>query len=316
MVAPSAQAFAPDSERATQGFVANLSWLRQRPELLLIEVAWRWLFGAPALLLLWREGSRILAALPWQATGVQNISANELLTDPSGAALRIAAFFGLVQPSLLQVAAWLAPLLLLAWVLLCGIGRALLLRRMGAAKAARPATMIALQFARLLPLVALLMLWWLGVRWLAGTCITGPIAAGVEPAIMLYVGGAISLTLALFVLSAVSGWVFALAPILSATNDTGFLRSLRDAVRFGGLRSGLVEINMVLGVVKIALLVLAMVFSASPLPFQAVTTDGFLLGWNIAVGIGYCLASDFFHVARVSSYLRLWQAHKQERTTA
>ncbi len=307
MAVTSGQAIAPDPQRATQGFVANLSWLRQRPALLLIEVAWRWLFGIPALLLLCRGGSSILAAVPWRNTSVQDISANQLLTDPSAAALHIADFFALIKPGVLH-AAWLAPLLLVAWAVLSGMGRSFLLRRMDPATSFRPVTLILLQLSRVLPLVATLLLWWLGVQWLAGSTIAAPIAAGAEPSIMLYVGGTIALTLALFAISALTGWVFSLAPILSVRNNTGAAQSLRDAVRVGGLRSGLVEINLVLGVVKIALLVLAMVFSASPLPFQAVTTDRFLFWWNVAVAIWYCLASDFFHVARVSSYLRLWQA--------
>lgn len=301
----------PDPERATQGFVADLSWLRRRPALLLIEVAWRWLFGIPALLVLFREGSRILASVPWQATGVRDVSANQLLTDPTGAATRIAAFLAMLQPGVLQVGTWLVPVLLVGWALLSGLGRSWLLRRMDATTSFRPVTLIGLQLMRLLPLVVTLLLWWWGVQWLAGSTIGGPLAAGAEPSMMLYVGGVIALTLGLFALSALTGWVFSLAPILSARNNTGILRSLRDAVRVGGLRSGLVEINLVLGVVKIALLVLAMVFSACPLPFQSVMTDQFLLEWNIVVAIWYCIASDFFHVARISSYLRLWQARQQ-----
>lgn len=300
-----------DEQRATQGFVANLSWLRQRPALTLIEVAWRWLFGVPAILLLYREGSRALGAVPWQATGVQNVSANQLLTDPAAAATRIASFFALLLPAALHAATWLAPLLLVLWAVVSGLGRALLLRRMDPAMRFRPLSLVILQLLRLIPLVGALVVWWVGVQWLGTRTITGPIAAGGEPAIMLYVGGVIALTLLLFALSAAVGWMFSMAPILSTHNSTSVVRSLRDALRMGGLRSGLVEVNLVLGVVKIALLVLAMVFSASPLPFQAVASDSFLFWWNVAVAIWYCLASDFFHVARLSSYLRLWQARQQ-----
>lgn len=309
-MASTAQVAVPDPERATQGFVANLSWLRQRPMLLLIEVAWRWLFGVPAAWLTYREGSRILAAVPWQSTGIADVSANQLLTDPTAAAVRIGSFFAMVEPGVLHAALWLAPSLLAGWAVASGLGRSLLLRRMDSSTAARPVTLVVLQFLRVLPFAVLLSLWWLGLQWLAGTAIATPIAAGREPSMMLYVGGVIALTLALFSVSALTGWIVTLAPILSVRNNLGVGRSLREAVRVGGLRSGLVEINLVLGVVKIALLVLAMVFSACPLPFQSVMTDQFLLEWNIAVAIWYCLASDFFHVARVSSYLRLWKARQ------
>ena len=61
---------------------------------------------------------------------------------------------------------------------------------------------------------------------------------------------------------------------------------------------------------KIALLVLAMVFSATPLPFESVTTPGFLAWWSAGVAVLYLLASDFFHVARLLGYLELWRTYQ------
>lgn len=297
-----------EPQRATQGFVANLAFVRQRPLLTLMEVAWRWCFGIAALLLIWREGSRVFDATPWRGTGIQSLSVNQLLTDPLGASETIANFATLIAPGLYHAAVWLGPLLLIAWAVLSGLGRTAVLRRMDGTLRARPATLIVLQMVRLVPLVTAFALWWTGLQSLANRTILQPIAAGGEPQMMLYVGGAIVLSLGLFVLSAGVGWVFNMAPLLAMMHDTGPLRSLRDAARIGGVRSGLVEINMVLGIVKIALLVLAMVFSACPLPFQSVMTDEFLFWWNVAVAVWYFLASDFFHVARLSSYLRLWRA--------
>ena len=295
-------------QRTTQGFVANLSWLRQRPLLTLIEVAWRWCFGISALLLIYRAGSRALDTVPWQATGIQNLSVNQLLTDPMSASTTLANFAAMVGPALYHAAAWLAPLLLLAWAVVSGLGRTVVLHRMDRTLHARPATLILLQLLRVLPLVAAFAAWWIGLRALAAWSILQPIAAGGEPNIMLYVGGAIILTLALFVLSAAVGWVFSIAPLLAMINGTGPARSVRDALRVREIRGSLVEINLVLGIVKIALIVLAMVFSACPLPFQSVMTDEFLFWWNVAVAVWYFLASDFFHVARLAAYLRLWKA--------
>ena len=298
-------------QRTTQGFVANLSWVRQRPLLTLIEVAWRWCFGVPALLLVYRAVSRALAVVPWQATGIQNLSVSQLLIDPLTASTTLANFAAVVAPPLYQAVAWLAPLLLLAWAIVSGAGRTVLLRRMDATLHARPVTMMLLQVTRMLPLVAAFAAWWFGLRALAAGSILQPIAAGGEPQIMVYVGGAIVLTLTLFVLSAAVGWVFSIAPLLAMVNGTGAFGSLRDALRIRSIRGSLVEINMVLGIVKIALIVLAMVFSACPLPFQTVTTPEFLFWWNIAVGIWYFLASDFFHVARLAAYLRLWKTARE-----
>jgi hypothetical protein len=295
-------------DRATQGFVANLSWLRQRPALMLLEVAWRWCFGIPALLLTYRSGALVFSATPWQATGIENLTVNQLLTDPLAASTTVASFMRVVGPGLYDAAIIVVPFLLLLWAVVSGLGRTLVLKRMDSSLHARPLTMIVLQLLRVLPLAAAAVAWWLGLRAVAQWSIQDPIAAGGEPQIMLYVGGAIALTLGLFVLSAAVGWIFSIAPLLAMIHNTGAVRSLRDALNIGHLRDGLVEINMVMGIVKIALLVLAMVFSACPLPFQSVTSDEFLFWWNVAVAAWYFLASDFFHVARLSAYLHLWQA--------
>ena len=295
-------------QRTTQGFVANLSWVRSRPLLTLIEVTWRWIFGVPALLLIYREAMQVFAAAPWRATGVEDVTVNQLLTDPMGASTTIAEFAQVIGPGLYHVALWLAPLLLLAWAVVSGIGRTLLLKRMDSTLQPHAGTLMLLQLLRVLPLALSFALWWAGVHALARWTILQPIAAGGEPAMMAYVGGVIALSLGLFVIMAAAGWIFSLAPLLSAIRNEGPAASLRDSLRVGRMRGGLVEINLVLGIVKIALLVLALVFSACPLPFQSVVTDEFLFWWNCVVAVWYFLASDFFHVARVSGYLRLWQA--------
>jgi hypothetical protein len=103
-------------------------------------------------------------------------------------------------------------------------------------------------------------------------------------------------------------WPLQFAPLIAMREGTGVFASLRAAARLGGLKGKLVEINLVLAIVKIALLVLALTFSATPLPFEAVATQGFLLWWWAGVALLYVLWSDFFHVARLVGYLELWRA--------
>ena len=294
-----------EQQRATQGFVATLTQVRNHPSWVLLEVAWRWLFGIPAVLVVWLQGARVFASVPWQQTGVQAVTVNQLLTDPLKASETIANFASLILPGLLHVSTWLAPLLLVVWAVVSGVGRTLVLRRMDSTLQPRIATMIGLQLLRILPLAALFSAWFFGVQALGRWTIVNPIANGGEPVMMAYVGGVIVLTLGLFVVSALIGWIFSLAPLLSATQGSGIGRSVREAIRTGGLRSGLIEINLVLGIVKIALLILALVFSACPLPFETELTDQFLFNWNCIVAVWYFLASDYFHVARLAGYLDL-----------
>lgn len=311
MIIPQVSAPRTRPERTTQGFVSTLTWTRGHWPLVLMEVGWRWLYGVPACWLVWREGMRVLASVPWQSTGVQAMTINQLLTDPMRASVTLASFLGTVMPGVAAVAQWLLPLLLVAWAVVSGIGRTLLLRRMDTSLRPRPLTLVLLQLVRVVPIAAAAAVWWWGLHALARWSILNPTAAGAEPNIMLYVGGAIALSLGVFVITAAVGWVFSLAPIVAMVRNEGAAASLRDAVRARSVRSGLVEINLVLGIVKIALMVLAIVFSACPLPFESVMTDAFLFWWTCGVGIWYFLASDFFHVARLASYLHQWQAAEE-----
>jgi hypothetical protein len=58
--------------------------------------------------------------------------------------------------------------------------------------------------------------------------------------------------------------------------------------------------------------VLALVFSATLVPFSDEISPEFLFGWWVFVTAVYFVASDFFHVARQVAYLRLWRAYETE----
>jgi hypothetical protein len=112
---------------------------------------------------------------------------------------------------------------------------------------------------------------------------------------------------------ALLSWVFSIAPLLVLLEDRGVASSLLRSLRLGSLTSKLVEVNMVLGIVKIALIVLAMVFSATPLPFESVMQGAPLYLWWGLVTLLYLVASDFFQVARLMAFVqfwRLWNASK------
>ena len=67
---------------------------------------------------------------------------------------------------------------------------------------------------------------------------------------------------------ALVSWTVSIAPILALLERSLRTFSSWEALRLGkAFTSKLAEINLVLGIVKLALLVLAMVFSAAPLPF-------------------------------------------------
>ena len=307
--------------RGAQSFVHTLSSCWRRPSLTALEVAWRWLYGIPATSLVVLQLRKVLLAatggtLDPARLGLDRVLLNDpvgaLSADPLGAAGKFSTAIDLVLPGVEHVALWLLPGLIFTWIIVSSLGRTLVLRRADANLHARPATLMALQLVRMAALAAVFAVWFRLVGWSGSVAIDGPIAHNAEPNLILYCALLIVLSLGLFTLWAFLSWVFSVAPLLAMLRNIGPAKSLSAAFRLGPLKGKLVEVNLVMGIVKIALIVLAMVFSSTPLPFQDVATPEFLAWWWAGVALLYILWSDFFHVARLVGYLNLWRAFEPE----
>ena len=292
--------------RATQSFVHVMSECWKRPLLTVYEVLWRWTFGIPALWIFWRIGLRIWNSAPLDVRALETMT----VTQPMKAAETLATTIGVLLPPVTAVAVWLAPVMLLAWVMWSSLGRTLVLRKIDPSLHARPLTLMVLQAVRVLALATSFSVWYLCLQVVAGMTVTEHLARGEEPNLVVYFALSIIATIGLFVLWAIVSWGFSVAPLLAMLRDQGPVAALVGAFRLGELKGKLVEINLVMGIVKIALLVLALVFSSTPLPFESMTTSEFLNTWWAGVAILYLVASDFFHVARLVGYLRLWKAYE------
>ncbi|HVC90104.1 MAG TPA: hypothetical protein VND66_05720, partial [Acidobacteriaceae bacterium] len=250
----------PASIRGTQSFLATIAECWKRPSLLGLELLWRWGFGIPALALLGWEAYRILSSVSLAGTGIGHFS----LIDSVTAAQIISATLDVLLPPVREVARWLLPVLALAWALTSGFGRSLVLRKYDPTLRSAPWLMVALQLLRIVVLGASVALWLVCLHWAAWSSLSGP-----SPDLVVYFIKAIVLSFAIFFFWAVVSWIFSIAPLLALLENTGIVASLRNSLRFGhgslrGLRSKLVEINLVLGIVKAALVVLAMVSCATP----------------------------------------------------
>jgi hypothetical protein len=292
--------------RGTQSFVHTLSECWRRPSLTALEVLWRWAYGIPALLVLWRVGMRILREAPVDFAALQSMS----VSDPMSAATTLAKALDVLLPQVLKVAMWLAPLLVVGWVVVSSVGRTVVLRRADGRLHSRVGTLIVLQSLRVVALLGSFAVWFWCIERVGDWTVTSPLAAGGEPNLVGYFALVIVATLGLFTAWAVASWALSVAPLLAMLGGLGVGGSLAAAFRLGPLKGKLVEINLVMGIVKIALIVLAMVFSATPLPFESVTTPEFLMWWWAGVTVLYLLGSDFFHVARQVGYLQLWRAYE------
>jgi hypothetical protein len=319
----------PAQIRAAQSFVHTLTSCWRRPSLTAIEVAWRWTYGVPTLALVaWQLRKVLLAATDGTLDPARLGLDKALLNDPVGAlsagplaaAAKFAGAIGLVLPGLERVAIWLVPLVVLGWIVVSSAGRSVVLRRAARLSGDAPmhprvGTLMGLQAVRVAVLGAVFALWFTGLNWSSGVAINAPIAAGSEPNLVLYCALIIVLSLGFFTTWAFVSWIFSVAPLLSMLRNRGIFASLKAAATLGPLKAKLVEINLVLGIVKIALIVLAIVFSATPLPFEDVTTPQFLAWWWVGVSLVYLLWSDFFHVARLVGYLELWRAYEGSAPT-
>ncbi len=290
--------------RGTQSFLGTIARCWHKPSLLALELLWRWGLGIPALALVAFESFRILSSVSLAHTGIYQFS----LIDTVSAAQILSATVDKLLPPVRAVGVWLVPALALAWALASGFGRSLLLRRYDRSLRFAPWLLVAMQSLRIVTLGASVAIWFVCLHWAAWSSLSGP-----SPNLVGYFITAIFLSFAVFAFWALVSWVFSIAPLLALLEGKGIAASLRAAVRFGhgslrGLRSKLVEINLILGVVKAALIVLAMVFCATPMPFREEINGPSLYAWWALVTVLYLVASDFFQVARVIGFIEIWRA--------
>lgn len=286
--------------RGTQSFVGVMAAVWKQPSLPALEIVWRWSFGVLACAWVWFFQHDLL--MEW-ILKLRDIEA-------------ILARGSLVTRGKNDVHAQLWTLLvgIAVWSVFAGIGRGAVLRRWDPSLQIRRGTMIVLAMVRAYSFAALLALWFVVLIGIARRCVWTPMEHNLEPAYVPGFAMAVVATLLLFILWAVVSWIVRIAPVLAMFRGLGAVEALRSAFRIGALRSKLIEINLVMGIVKVALIVLAMVFSACPLPFESVESQTFLTCWWIGVGVLFLVASDYFHAVRTSAYEALYRVQESARS--
>lgn len=290
--------------RGTQSLVGQMSWVFARPWLTLIEIGWRWLFGLPLLAVCWIESRQILATLPPASAGLSTINPQ----DPWVAVVQLTDAWALYRPLVGAVLHWLLPLAAAAWVVASALGRNLLLQRLTAGRdrrlAFRPLEMIALQAAWLVLLGLIAWCWYRSLLWAGATYVGN----GSEPDLVSYAVWAIFLSLGFFALWGLVSWSLSIAPLLMLLEERSAISALGQSLRLGKpFSSKLVEINLVMGIVKLALVVLAMVLSAAPLPFSDELGPESLQGIFVVATVFYLVASDYFQVVRLKGFVEFWK---------
>jgi hypothetical protein len=291
--------------RGTQSFVGVMTEVWVRPSLAGMEIAWRWLVGVvmlyAAAVALGSGGVDVKV----DAAGLQNLSAFQ----PVAAIQSLHALGGSILAYSGPALRWMVPSIAVLWLVVSALGRTFVLRRLDGTLRSRRLAMLVLSAMRAGLLAVVWGIWIYGIRLALRISITGPASRQTEPSLVLFCAMLIVGTLAIYVLWGAVSWPFYLAPLLAMQLGLGPGAALKAAFKSGAVRGKLIEINMVMNIVRIALIVLAMVFSASPLPFSSVESQTFLNCWWAGVGLVYLGMSDYFHVVRSAAYLSLWRAY-------
>jgi hypothetical protein len=292
--------------RGTQSLVGQMGWVFQRPSLTAIEVAWRWLFGLPFLFVCWMQVQKILAALPPASSGLSSLDPQ----NPWVASVQLSNAWALYQPHVVEVLRWLLPVVAFAWIVVSALGRSLLLKHVEPALRFRPFGMIVLQAAWLALFLLTCFCWLRSMQWVAAATIT----PASEPDLIGYSMGVIFLSLGFFTAWALLSWAFSIAPLIMLLENRSALSALGQSLRLGRpMTAKLVEINMVMGIVKLAIVVLAMVLSAAPLPFSdQLGPDALHVVWAAAT-LFFLVASDYFQVVRLKGFVEFWKMFRSQQ---
>jgi hypothetical protein len=278
----------------------------RRPSLTGFEVATRWLAWLPVL---WLCGASL---------GSRGIGIHVDLNSAAEYATRLQNWFAPLihgdyvvgfEPQVLLRSLPTVAVLGALWGCLAAFGRTVLLRRVETALLPRPIAVCVLAMARVVAFTAMVGLWLATIVFAWMHFVQTPQAHGEYPGYVPGFAVVLVVTLGLFMVWATTSWMLRLAPMLAMARGLGPVAALGAAWKTGPLRSKLIEINLVMGVVKVGLLVLSMALSACPLPFADNQTRGFLVEWTLGVAFLWMLASDYFHVVRLASYVRLAQAY-------
>lgn len=291
--------------RGTQLLVVHMGAVIKRPGLTLIEITWRWLVGIPILLVLWQQALKILAEYPLESSGAGSID----FTNPWLAAQQVAGAWSYYIPHVSIVMRWLLPVWAVAWIVVSALGRNLLLMRIEPRLRFRPVTMIALHTAWMAMFLLVVYGWFRSMEWVAATHMSGTnIGAGGEPDLIGLFIWTIFLSLGFFALWALVNWTVSVAPLIALLEGGSALSALRESLRLGKPFTGkLAEINLVMGIVKIGLAVLAMVFSAAPLPFSDELGPDAMHAVLLASLVFFLVATDYFQVVRIKAFVEFWK---------
>jgi hypothetical protein len=277
------------------------------PALLLIEIGWRWTFGAIAILVFTACAFFLLGSVNFDPHRLESLKA----LSPWQLAQVLSGLLASVSLVLFRVAAVASLLLAVSWTLLNAVGRYATLARPAFTPGASLRACFAISAARALAALAAILAWIIAglfagmIGAVSATNQSSPIPlmslAILLPALVLIVGAWSALN-----------WYLSLAPLFP---DQSWRGSLAGGWKFArSSRDQVLEISIVSGILRGGLFVVAFLLC---LAVSAVVTNPRVwIADLVAISLLYFLTADFIYVARLAAYAKLRMPSLTQRFAA
>jgi hypothetical protein len=271
--------------------------IHSQPATVGIEIAWRWIFGSVATVLLLLGAKAFLAGLnvsPGDEAAIRG-------SDPTIIAAALMHLFQ--QPGVWQrflaIAFAVALPSTLVWTAAATFGRVAVLNRLSPASNVDRGAVLLLTLARVVLLIACVVLWYVWMVLCAFIAMSGD-----EPNYPLY----LLLSLLAFPVIAIAwgvlNWILSLAPVLAARDGSPARRAYSDTLQLVRLRRGqFMSVTTGLGLPRLAAMVVALIAATVVL----IATNSVLIG-SLAIAIislAYCAFADYLYVVRLVAYSQI-----------
>jgi hypothetical protein len=277
------------------------------PALLLIEIGWRWTFGAIAILVFTASAFFLLGSVNFDPHRLESLNA----LNPWQLAQTLASLLASVSRVLFRVAAFASLLLAVCWTALSAFGRYATLARPALAPGASLRACFAISAARAFAAIAAILAW-----ISAGLCagMIGAVSTANETLPITLMSLAILLPALVVIVGVWSAlnWYLSLAPLFP---DKGWRGSVAGGWKFArSSRDQVLEISIVTGILRGGLFVVALLLC---LAVSAVITNPRVsIADLVAISLLYFLIADFIYVARLAAYAKLRMPSLTQRFVA
>jgi len=265
------------------------------PALLLIEIGWRWGFGAVAVLICGLAAFFILGSVPFEPRRLEAMAA----LNPWQLAQNLAEGIASLGAALLRVSFLVGLALAAIWVLFSALGRYATLARPALAPGASFEICFLVSAFRAMLTAASLAAWFVAGLF-AGARGSATMRSG-EPNLGLILAILLLAFVVIALVWSTLNWFLSLVPLMAESDWIQSVRSLLRLIRLR--RDEWLEISIVNGMLRAGLLLVGLVLSVAA--SGVITNVRVLLADLLAIALLYFLAADFLYVARLIAYRKL-----------